>query len=463
MRMGVFLVIGIVVSLASNSFGAEPVQLDPDFLAKEFSRAEERYGVPARLLMAIAFEASQWTNLTPEKTGGRFKPIYGVMGLKIGNWFSDTLSEAAQLSQLPGEDLAQTQARLKSDPASNIDAAAKLLQSYAFEHGLKAINDPEWKANPLKWAEAVRRFSGIPASGLPGLDDTELYLYEIYSSVGETMQFGDTRIAPVPIDVPSAFKAHLENLGIVSSDHTPKAPSQASPNQPPKDWCYLPATRTTPQGIKDVWASRTGSGPQPGDMVNLGLVKMLWEPTPNCRPGRLGEKPEVIIIHDMEGGFSGTISWFKNPDPRDDDGKPVDRTSAHFLIRSRDGFIAKMVRELDTALHVRSANFLALGIEHEGFATPQSRANHYYTEAMYKSSAKLVSQLAKTYDIPKDPAHIFGHDVNDRTRDPNSPFTKNLEDNPLKQRGVINALAHHDPGIYWNWEHHYELFGGTFE
>ncbi len=52
-------------------------------------------------------------------------------------------------------------------------------------------------------------------------------------------------------------------------------------------------------------------------------------------------------------------------------------------------------------------NSHSIGLEHEGFAATGAE---WFSEPMYRSSARLVRYLAKEYDIPLDMQHIFGHD-----------------------------------------------------
>ena len=61
------------------------------------------------------------------------------------------------------------------------------------------------------------------------------------------------------------------------------------------------------------------------------------------------------------------------------------------------------------------------------------RPDAWYTEAMYRSSARLVRYLPRKYDIPLDRQHILGHD--------NVPGTTT---------STITGM-HTDPGPYWDW------------
>ncbi|MGR6916688.1 N-acetylmuramoyl-L-alanine amidase [[Actinomadura] parvosata] len=149
----------------------------------------------------------------------------------------------------------------------------------------------------------------------------------------------------------------------------------------------------------------------------------------------LSRKREVdyIVIHDTEGTYQGIPSLIRNP-------KYV---SWHYTIRSRDGHVAQHVPTNDIAWHAGNwdINTRSIGIEHEGYL---AKGGAWYTEAMYRSSARLVKYLAAKHHIPLNRAHILGHD--------NVPGTS-----PQTVAGM-----HEDPGPYWDWEHYFELMGRPF-
>jgi len=128
-----------------------------------------------------------------------------------------------------------------------------------------------------------------------------------------------------------------------------------------------------------------------------------------------------IVIHDTEGGFDGTVSWFQDP---------AAQVSAHYVVRSRDGFVAQMVAEKNIAWHDKCFNTTTVGIEHEGFA---AHPDLWYTEPMYIASATLTSYLADKYSIAKQHGPILGHGE------------------------APDCSDHTDPGPGWNWEHYIEL------
>ncbi len=66
---------------------------------------------------------------------------------------------------------------------------------------------------------------------------------------------------------------------------------------------------------------------------------------------------------------------------------------------------------------------LSIGIEHEGYVSDPK----WFTDTMYRSSAKLSAYLCQKYSIPIDRYHIIGHNE------------------------VPYPNTHTDPGYYWDW------------
>jgi N-acetyl-anhydromuramyl-L-alanine amidase AmpD len=156
----------------------------------------------------------------------------------------------------------------------------------------------------------------------------------------------------------------------------------------------------------------------------------VWDPSPNY--GSRGATPIThVIVHDTEGSFAGSVSWLKNPDAQ---------ASAHYVIRSADGYMKQLVREADMAWHVRCWNSWTLGIEHEGYVNQPS----YFTPQMYQASAALVRHFCAVHNIPKDRLHIVGHNV---WQDPVI----------FGQLGWTSCNDHTDPGQYWNWNYYMAL------
>lgn len=138
-----------------------------------------------------------------------------------------------------------------------------------------------------------------------------------------------------------------------------------------------------------------------------------------------------VVLHTMEGTYAGSISWFQNCSAS---------VSAHYNIRSSDGEITQMVQEEDVAWHAGhwETNKASIGIEHEGYI---SQPDTWYTDAMYRSSAALVRDICDRHGIPKDRAHIIGHN----------------EVPGCSSSGGGGAGCHTDPGSGWDWDYFMSL------
>jgi hypothetical protein len=161
----------------------------------------------------------------------------------------------------------------------------------------------------------------------------------------------------------------------------------------------------------------------PASVAAVDYPGAIWNAasTSNYRVGRTAAIT-TIVVHVTQGSYAGTISWFRNPSAK---------VSAHYVIRSSDGQVTQMVAEKDTAWHVRTENPYTIGIEHEGWVDQPS----WFTDAMYRSSAALTRNIADRRGIPKDRAHIKGHNEM-----PNNDHT--------------------DPGPNWNWTYYMQLVNG---
>lgn len=132
----------------------------------------------------------------------------------------------------------------------------------------------------------------------------------------------------------------------------------------------------------------------------------------------------LVVVHETEGSFGATISWFRNRRAH---------AAANYVV-GRDGRIVQMVPDSVVAWHAGNAyvNAHSIGIEHEGYTGVEGTL----TDAEYRSSARLVAALLKRYRLPTDRGHVIGHD---EVPDP-------------YHRGAFGGFAHHtDPGRFWDW------------
>jgi N-acetyl-anhydromuramyl-L-alanine amidase AmpD len=141
----------------------------------------------------------------------------------------------------------------------------------------------------------------------------------------------------------------------------------------------------------------------------------LWRGSPNFNARPAGEigKVAVVIIHSCEGAYTGCWSWLANPDAR---------VSTHYVVREDGREITQMVAEAQRAWHIgsrydcalnsgadcwrngHSNNHFTLGIELAGYASQP-----LWPAAQIDASARLVCDVTRRHDIPRDAIHILGH------------------------------------------------------
>ncbi|NYI04782.1 N-acetylmuramoyl-L-alanine amidase [Allostreptomyces psammosilenae] len=294
-----------------------------------------------------------------------------------------TLRTAATLTGLPPE-------RLRTDPAANILGGAALLAHHQRELGLPGSDDPG------RWYAAVARYAG--ASDAP---TARWFADEVYATIraGAARTTDDGHAVTLP--------AHPE----------------VAPDRAQLDALDLPAGRTGPTECPPTLPCEWIPAPyQVLDGDDYGNHDQADRPE--------SQKISHIVIHDTETSYDGTIRLVQDPA----------YVSWHYTLRSRDGHVAQHVPTEDVAWHAGNwyVNAKSIGLEHEGFL---AQGGAWYTEAMYRASARLVRYLAHTHDIPLDRAHIVGHD--------NVPGTT-----PSTVAGM-----HEDPGPYWDWAHYFDLLG----
>ncbi|QKW09336.1 N-acetylmuramoyl-L-alanine amidase [Streptomyces sp. NA04227] len=127
-----------------------------------------------------------------------------------------------------------------------------------------------------------------------------------------------------------------------------------------------------------------------------------------------------VVVHVTQGSYRSTVKVFRDPSHR---------AATHYVVRG-DGHVTQMIRELDVAFHTgnREYNERSVGIEHVGWVDrPES-----FTDAMYRSSARLTARICARYDLPVDREHIVGH----------------VE---------VPGTDHTDPGRFWDWDRYLRL------
>ncbi|MEW6735814.1 MAG: N-acetylmuramoyl-L-alanine amidase [Acidobacteriota bacterium] len=337
-------------------------------LEQVFIEAAKEFRVPVEILKAVGYEASRWHQAELDESKNE---TIGVMGLKA-RFPGDTLDRAAAL-------LNRDPQTLRLDAVDNIRGAAALLHEIAKE---LSASGHKLKGDLSNWVEVLARYSGIEDKRLQFEYVSQVY-YFINFGVDELVKEGQIFIPGIPIDFGE-------------------------------------------QGL----ASRLGLEQEIAPM-STDYGPAIWSASPNYSAGRT-RAVDTIVIHDTEGSYSGTISWFKNT---------ASKVSAHYVVRSSDGQITQMVRNADTAWHAACYNSRSIGIEHEGYA---ATGYQWYTNAMYNTSAALTRYLCNLYGVPKQHTTagpgIVGHvDVSNSS----------------------DCTDHTDPGPYWDWNKYIGLVRGT--
>jgi hypothetical protein len=399
----------VLLLLAPLSYATAAPEPPPDGLRKgslqeEFAAAAARYRVPPSVLLGVSYLQSRWDTHAgaPSVTGG-----YGPMHLTDARSGSPRLApgeglvgQAATLTGLPVE-------RLRSDPAANVRGGAALLAAAQRRLGRAPSTDP------ADWYGAVAGFSGTddPAAG-------RAYADEVYAVIRSGQRRTTDSGEPVVL---------------------PAAPELTTP-------AATAPVAAAPRG--EAHPARNDPGPDPDPVECPATLSCAWIPAPYQKiPGSkdddygnhdLGGRPDdtdidYIVVHDTEGYWDSALNAVQDPEG----------VSWHYTLRPSDGAVAQHVPLKDVAWHAGNwyVNAKSVGLEHQGFLTAPDA---WYTEAVYRASARLVRHLAAKYDIPLDRQHILGHD--------NVPGAI-----PDAVRGM-----HTDPGPYWDWAHYFELLGRPF-
>ncbi|MEU7002072.1 peptidoglycan recognition family protein [Nonomuraea sp. NPDC046570] len=390
---------------------------EPDERQQAFASAAERYQVPESVLLGVSYLQSRWDahagqpsndagfgpmHLTDaasftgsnhhgegeeDPRGDETRPLAVPKVAPVTQEIPASLRTLEKAAELTGE----SREALRADPAANIRGGAALLADYQKSLGAPLSQDPG------QWYGAVAKYSGATEA-----DAAKFFAEEVYATIqegAERVTDDGQKVSLKPVPGVGKIVKWLEGLGLL---------------HPRRDGVECPPTISC-EWIPAAYAEL------PGD--DYGHYDLSDRPR--------NQKIDYIIIHDMEGYWAPSVAL--NQDP-------TWPGSWHYSIRSKDGHIAQQIKTKDVGWQAGNwyVNAKSIGLEHEGFLAEGST---WYTEAMYRTSAKLVRYLAFRHGVPLDRAHILGHD--------NVPGTL-----PTTVRQM-----HEDPGPFWDWERYFELLG----
>ncbi|GHG52317.1 N-acetylmuramoyl-L-alanine amidase [Streptomyces griseocarneus] len=390
-------------------------------LQREFTAAAAAYHVPENVLLAVSYLESRWDSHggAPSVTGG-YGPMHltdAATALAASGHHSEpgedargdlarpraaarpaapapaalpprlrTLARAADLTGLPASSL-------RRDAAANVRGGAALLAAEQKRLGLPLSKDP------ADWYGAVAAYSGATDTATAAVFAGDVY---------DVLRRGERR--------------RTDSGQQVALPATPRiAPRTAQVGR-------LKLGTLTTTGVECPSTVACESIPAPYEKLegkNYGNHDIADRPS--------SQKVDFIVVHDTEGTWETTLKLIRDPA----------YVSWNYTIRSGDGHIAQHVPTKDVAWHAGNwyVNSKSVGIEHEGFL---AQPDAWYTEAMYRTSARLVRHLAEKLDVPLDRQHIIGHD--------NVPGTTTA---------TIPGM-HTDPGPYWDWAHYFDLMDAPF-
>jgi hypothetical protein len=379
-----------------------------------YASAAAEFGVPESVLLGVSYLESRWdTNAGQPSTSAGYGPMH----------LTDIAAATAHGTHHDGEDARGDSARPALHPRANApDLSAPGLRTVAEAAGLTGADQKALRTDPVQnirggaallarhqrdlgidsdapadWYGAVAAYSGATDTAT-----ARSFADEVFATIKqgtERVTDDGQRVRLAPQSNLAANTGQLDKLSL-------RQTNQGETECPPGLGCeWIPAPY---EAFDDTYGNH--------DLAN--------------RPQT--QKIDYIIIHDTEETYDNTLRLVQDPT----------YVSWNYTLRSADGHVAQHVKAKDVAWHAGNwyVNAKSIGLEHEGFGADGS----WYTEALYRSSAKLVRYLAAKNNIPLDRAHILGHD--------NVPGTV-----PSTVAGM-----HWDPGPYWNWSHYFDLLGAPF-
>ncbi|GGJ16331.1 amidase [Streptomyces brasiliensis] len=386
-------------------------------LQNEFAAAAQKYHVPRSVLMGVSYQQTRWDSHpgTPSVGGGYgpmhlvdVRPVRPVPAPSVPPHGSppplagapdgaaaNAPGAAGQLTDLrrAARLIGEPARRLRTDAAANVRGGAALLAATQKQLG-KPLSE-----NPGDWWDAVAAFSGL--SGTSDEASAATYADDVFTVIRK----GAKRTTDTGQDVTLP----------------------PNPNVRPHPTVRDPNRREQVECPPELTCSWLGA---PYTEVNGGATYGNYDPADRPRD----QKIEYIVIHDTEASLKSMLLTVQDPT----------EASWNYSVRSSDGHITQHVRTKDEAWHSGNqfVNASSIGVEHEGFLT---QPDTWYSEQMYRSSARLVRFLAKKYGIPLDRQHIIGHD--------------NV---PSPTAGTIPQM-HEDPGPFWDWRHYFDLLGAPLK
>ncbi|MEO5742955.1 MAG: N-acetylmuramoyl-L-alanine amidase [Terracoccus sp.] len=373
---------------------------------RAFAAAAAEFGVPQTVLEAVSYAQTRWDFHSGHSTTGGYGPMHlvdaalgspsecrglGGPALSAGQTppAADTLGRAAAL-------LGVAKNALRTDERVNIRGGAALLAA-----DQRRLGHPTGaQSDPGLWFAAVAAASGTVEAQAAESFATDAFAVLARGAARRTVDGKNVSLLPT--------RAEPQRSQITELKLAKKAKNGPvdCPRSLDCDWIPAPYEQI---------------GPAPGEYGNHDIASRPRTP-----------KLTNIVIHNTEASYDTTLGLVTDPT----------YLAWNYTLRSSDGHVAQHLAPQDIGWHAGNwyINSHSIGVEHEGYAATGAL---WFSEPMYRSSARLVRYLAKKYDIPLDRQHIVGHDQVPGVTPENV------------------ASMHWDPGPYWNWEHYFDLLGAS--
>lgn len=379
--------------------------------ATYFDRAYQEYpSVPRGVLEAVAFTNTHFNHIThnPGEHGSciGMPEAFGVMGLVADgkSYFRNNLSLVSEISGYSVDDII-------NDPEKNILAYAATYALISTEFHFS----PDVRLDDIRTiASTLKAMSELPAETEGQQFARETQLYGIFSFMNNATYQQLYNFPDPQFDLPAYFG---DNYAVLSA----------------------PRVTVTDVDVRDENGNVFRAGGNDPEIQSADYGPALWVAACNWS-SRNSVAISAVTIHDVEGSYSGCISWFQNCNSG---------VSAHYVVRSSDGQITQMVLEANKAWHVGSENPYTVGIEHEGYASQTG----WYTVAMYTSSAALVADICADNSI--DPLRTAWWPWSNTTYYNTSSMPGGCT--RVKGHQHYPNQTHTDPGPNWDWDYFYKL------
>ena len=386
-----------------------------------FQEAYRLYpSLPRGVLEAVSFTYSRFHHLRPDMfphEKGQIPATYGMMGLTLDGegFFQNNLEKVSLLSGVPVDKIIQS-------PRDNILAYAAAYHKLMQQYGITTSD----LADHFPIMDSLSELPVPTTAGLKWALTNQHYAYALFINHPLYRQACHIEIPKVDILLVFGIDASL----LQSNSNVIKYNQQFDKEN---------ITDENFQNQKNV------------EVDNVDYPGAIWCPAGSCNySSRNGHEISAVTIHYTQGTYAGAIAWFQNCTHNG----VGSRVSAHYVLRSIDGQVTQMVREVDKAWHVGNCNSYTVGIEHEAYGDIAS----YFTTAMYESSALLTRNICDRNGI--SPLRMFYRD----TLDDGTVLNYGLhslggETSCIKIKGHQHFpdQSHTDPGPYWNWNRYYKL------